>query len=70
MCPVCVIIVCVGWVLPGRRELATSCELGVAAHCAAAAAAPLLLLLLPPLLPVFVAVNVHVSTVHDAAFTP
>ena len=61
--------------LPGRRELATS-ALGVAAHCAAAAVAPLLLLLLlllpppPPLLPVFVAVNAHVSPIHDAAFTP
>jgi len=57
-------------VLPGRRELATSFELGVAAHCAAAAVAPLLLPLLLPLLPVFVAVNVHVFTVHGAAFTP
>jgi hypothetical protein len=55
--------------------LATS-ALGVAAHCAAAAVAPLLLLLLlllpppPPPLPVFVAVNAHVSPIHDAAFTP
>ncbi len=58
-----------GW-CSRRRELATSCELGVAAHCSAAAVAPLLLLLLLPLLPVFVAVNVHVFTVHGVAFTP